>query len=148
MDEAITRFLVGAQSRPIVGVIAHHLLRILGVSIPRTVLVGDGLSLAHGAVGLVVHEDTVLGARVKLYQGVTLGRSDVHSVPEAHGGRVIVGDDVVIGANAVVLFRSGQVLNVGTGAVVGAGSVLLQSVGEGEVWAGNPARKVGERESW
>ncbi|MFJ6677537.1 DapH/DapD/GlmU-related protein [Microbacterium sp. NPDC091382] len=112
---------------------------------PSTVMIGVGLELPHGAVGLVVHQDTVIGDRVKLYQGVTIGRADVHDTDSAGGGRVVIGDDVVIGANAVVLFRSGQTIELRDRTVIGAGSVLLSGTGEDEVWAGNPARLVGRR---
>jgi len=37
-------------------------------------------------------------------------------------------------------------LRVGSGTVLGANAVLLQSTGENEIWAGIPARCVGKRE--
>jgi serine O-acetyltransferase len=46
-----------------------------------------------------------------------------------------------------VLCKEG-VLHVGRGTVLGANAVLLDSTGEGETWAGLPARKVGQREGW
>jgi serine O-acetyltransferase len=105
--------------------------------------------MPHGAVGLVVHESTVIGRNVKLYQGVTLGRSDTHLTEDqsSTGGGIIVGDDVVVGAGAVVLFRSGETIRIGDRAVIGANSLVLKSVPSGEIWAGNPARKVADRPS-
>ena len=58
-------------------------------------------------------------------------------------GRIVVEDDVVIGAGAKVLLKCGQTLVIGRGAVIGANAVVLKSVPAGEVWAGIPARKVG-----
>jgi serine O-acetyltransferase len=46
-----------------------------------------------------------------------------------------------------VLCKEG-VLRVGRGTVLGANAVLLESTGEGEVWAGLPAKKAGPREGW
>jgi serine O-acetyltransferase len=123
-------------------------LPLLGVDIPPTVQIGRNLSLVHGAFGLVVHENTVIGDDVKLYQGVTIGRLDVHLPPERTrpGGRVVIRHHVIIGANAVVLYRSGEDLTIGEDAVIGAGAVVNgDSVGAGEIWAGNPARKVADR---
>ncbi|MBG6057006.1 serine O-acetyltransferase [Cryobacterium sp. MP_M5] len=140
--------LVYVAKVPLLGRVANAVLRVLGVNIPSGVVVGRGLSLPHGAVGLVVHERTVLGDNVKLYQGVTLGRSDTHLAPDVTrpGGRILVGDDVVIGASATVLFRSGETLTIGDRAVVGANALVLRSVPAGEIWAGNPARRVATRE--
>lgn len=50
-------------------------------------------------------------------------------------------DDVWIGANSIIL--SG--VTIGKGAVIGAGSVVAKDVGEFEIWAGNPAKKIKER---
>jgi serine O-acetyltransferase len=120
-------------------------LRLLGVNIPATVQRGRGLALPHGAVGLVVHERTRLGDDVRLYQGVTIGRADVHLRPgqAASGGRVSVGDRVIVGANAVVLFRSGEEVVIGDDVVIGANAVVISSIPDGQIWAGNPARQVG-----
>jgi len=53
-----------------------------------------------------------------------------------------IGEDVFIGVNAIIL---GGVGTIGRGAVIGAGAVLTKPVPEFEVWAGNPARKIGMR---
>jgi serine O-acetyltransferase len=126
---------------------AELLLRIYGLSIPQSVSIGRNLQLPHGAVGLVVHERTVIGDDVKLYQGVTIGRADTYLDLEdtPPGGCVRVGDRAIIGAGAVVLFRAGQTLNIGSDAVIGANSVVLTNVPDGQIWAGNPARCVGTR---
>jgi acetyltransferase-like isoleucine patch superfamily enzyme len=52
-----------------------------------------------------------------------------------------VGRDVWIGANAVIL----KGVTIGDGAIVGAGAVVTKSVPANEIWAGVPARKIGER---
>lgn len=56
-------------------------------------------------------------------------------------GGVTVGDDVWIGANAVLL----DGITIGRGAIIGAGSVVTKSVGAFEVWGGVPAGKISER---
>jgi serine O-acetyltransferase len=129
------------------GPLATFSLRLLGVNVPACVQIGKGIELPHGAVGLVVHEDTIIGSGVKLYQGVTLGRSDTHLPAQEtkQGGHIEVGDGAMIGANACILFKSGSVLTIGSGAVVGANSVVLSSIPAGEIWAGNPARLVATR---
>jgi acetyltransferase-like isoleucine patch superfamily enzyme len=52
-------------------------------------------------------------------------------------GRTVIGDHVTIGSNATILS-----VNICSGAVVGAGSVVTKDIIEKGVYAGNPARKL------
>ena len=95
-----------------------------------------------------MHSRAVIGARVKVYPGVTIGRADIYRpAAESKFEGVVIEDDVILAPGAKVLCKEG-VLRVGRGSMVGANAVLLQSTGEGEVWAGAPARCVGKREGW
>jgi serine O-acetyltransferase len=149
--------LVTRMRNPSTRRLAYKGLKLLGVEIPPSVEIGDNFQLAHGAVGLVIHEATKIGNNVKVFQGVTLGFADEHLPAEeisAHLdatetlGQILVEDDVVIGAGAKLIFKLGQTLTVGRGAVIGANAVVLSSVPPGEIWAGVPARRVGTRCSW
>ena len=57
-------------------------------------------------------------------------------------GGIIIEDDVWIGANCVIL--DGSIIR--KGAVIGANSLVSGEVPEYSVFAGSPARKIGERE--
>ena len=61
----------------------------------------------------------------------------------ANADGVVIEDYAFIGRRSIVL----QGCRIGRGAVLGAGSVLTKSVPAFEVWAGNPARKIGERKN-
>lgn len=138
--------LVYARRRPIVGCLAYYILKLLGVEIPRSVDIGGEFLLVHGGFGVVIHPKTIIGQRVKIYPGVTLGRADVHRpMEESLFERIVVEDDVVLAPGAKILCKEG-VLRVGRGTVVGANAVLLRSTGEGEMWAGVPAQCVGRRD--
>ena len=50
----------------------------------------------------------------------------------------VIEDNVNIGSNATILGG----ITIGRGATIGAGSVVTKSVPPGEVWVGNPARKM------
>jgi serine O-acetyltransferase len=139
-------WLVYQRHWPVLGRLAYYSLKLLGVEIPRSVSIGQDLELAHGAVGLVVHSKTVIGSCVKIYSGVTLGRSDIHHpISESKFEGIIVEDDVILAPGAKVLCKEG-VLRVRRGTIVGANAVLLVSTGENEIWVGVPARCVGLRE--
>jgi len=121
-------------------------LGVLGVDFPASVKVGDQLYLAHGSQGSVIHGSTVIGDRVRIFQQVTVGRKDAHVGDKATDfDRVEIGNDVVLFAGAKVLGGAG-ITRVGAGTLVAANAVLLQSTGENEVWAGMPARKIGDRD--
>ncbi|MFA5411467.1 MAG: acyltransferase [Candidatus Omnitrophota bacterium] len=60
---------------------------------------------------------------------------------ELTGAAVAIGDDVWVGACAVIL----KGVKVGSGAVIGAGSVVTENVPEYAIVAGVPARQIGER---
>jgi acetyltransferase-like isoleucine patch superfamily enzyme len=62
----------------------------------------------------------------------------VHDVSKIKSAPVVIGDDVFIGANTIVL--KGVV--IGNRAIIGAGSVVTTSIPEDEIWAGNPARFI------
>lgn len=138
--------LVYARQSPLFGRLAYYLLKLLGVEIPRQVPIGPGFELAHGGVGVVVHSRSTIGAHVKIYPGVTLGRADIYRpVEQSRFEGIVIEDQVILAPGAKVLCKEG-VLRVGHGTVVGANAVLLQSTGEYEIWAGAPARRVGMRE--
>lgn len=108
-----------------------------GADIHPGATIGRAFFLDH-ATGAVIGETTVIGDRVKLYQGVTLGAL---SIARDERGRVIRGtkrhptveDDVTIYANATVL---GGKTVVGRGALVGGGVFLTRSVPPGARVAG------------
>lgn len=52
-----------------------------------------------------------------------------------------VGNDVWIGSNVCILRN----LTIGDGAVIGAGAVVTHDVAPYEIWAGVPAKKIGQR---
>lgn len=58
-----------------------------------------------------------------------------------HGG-VTIGDDVLIGAGAVIMTGC----RIGDGAVIGAGSVVTKDVAPYTIVAGSPAQVIGKRQ--
>ncbi len=97
-----------------------------GIDIHPGAQIGDYFFIDHGT-GIVVGETTVIGDRVKLYQGVTLGalstRDGHHSLPGKR--HPTVEDDVTIYSGASIL---GGDTVIGRGSVVGGNAFLTGSV--------------------
>ena len=137
--------LLYARHWPLLGSLAYLALKLLGVEVPRSVKIGKNVLLVHGAFGLVIHPNTRIGDGVKLYPGITLGRADIHlPIEQSSFEGIEIGHNAIISPGAKVLCKDG-VLVVGQGSVIGANAVLLESCGEKEIWAGIPARKIGQR---
>ncbi len=145
MSRDFVTSLAYARTWPVLGQVAYYLLKIFGIELPRSVPIGKDLELAHSGFGIVIHSKAVIGNRVKIYPGVSLGRADIHKpMSESKFEGIVIEDDVILSPGSKVLCKSG-VLRVGRGTVLGANAVLLESTGENEIWAGIPARCIGKR---
>lgn len=58
--------------------------------------------------------------------------------------KVMIGNDVWIGGGAIITAG----VAIGNHAVIGAGAVVTHDVPDWEIWAGNPAKKIGDRRTW
>lgn len=111
-----------------------------GIEIHPGAQIGRRLFIDHG-MGTVIGEMAIVGDDVTLYQGVTLGGilPSVNSAAQIGVKRhPTVESRAIIGAGAQVLGN----ITVGTGARVGAASVVLKDVPSGAAVVGNPGRVV------
>lgn len=111
---------------------------VMGVDIHPAAKIGRGVMFDH-ATGIVIGETAVVEDNVSILQSVTLGGTGNESGdrhPKVRSG-------VLIGAGAKVLGN----IEVGTGAKIGAGSVVLRDVAPHTTVAGVPAVLVGRPSS-
>ena len=109
-----------------------------GIEIHPGAEIGRRVFIDHGD-GVVIGETTIIGNDVTIYQGVTLGGTGKTS-GDRHPK---IREGVMIGAGAKILGN----IEVGRGAKIGAGSVVLQPVPPHTTAAGVPARIVGKPDS-
>lgn len=98
--------------------------RATGIDIHPGAHIGEAFAIDHGT-GIVIGETAELGARVRLYQGVTLGAARVSKRLVGVKRHPTIGDDVVIYANATIL--GGETV-VGRGSRIGGNVWLTRSV--------------------
>lgn len=116
----------------------HQIAAVFDVDIHPGALLGHGIMIDH-ATGVVIGETAVVGDDVSMLHGVTLGGSGC-----CEGRRhPRVGNGVLIATGASVI---GPV-DIGDGAKIAAGSVVLESVAAHTTVAGVPARVVGRPQS-
>lgn len=113
------------------------------VSIGKNAVIMMGAVINIGAEigeGTMVDMNAVVGARGQLGKRVHLGAGAVVAgvLEPPSKTPCIIEDDVLIGANAVIL----EGVRVGKGSVVAAGSVVVEDVPNGVVVAGTPAKII------
>ena len=96
--------------------------------------IGRRFFIDHGA-GVVIGETTEIGNNVLIYQGVVLGGTSCEKIKR----HPTIEDDVVIGAGAICLGP----ITLGSGAKVGAGSVVIKDVPRDQTVVGIPAKAAG-----
>ncbi len=113
--------------------IAYLTRAVTGVEIHPAARVGREFFIDHGS-GVVIGETAEIGERVTLYQGVTLGGTGFQ-----RGKRhPTLGDNVTVGSGAKLLGP----IDVGSGAKVGANTVVVEDVPPGATVVGNPGHPV------
>lgn len=121
---------------PLLPRVLYGVNRILfAVVLPPSVKVGADVILGYSGLGVVIHARCVIGDRVLIGTGVTIGgRGTMRGVP-------VIEDDVEIGSGAKILGP----IRIGKGAAIGANAVVLTDVPDFAVAVGVPARIVARR---
>ncbi|EJP6626479.1 2,3,4,5-tetrahydropyridine-2,6-dicarboxylate N-acetyltransferase [Staphylococcus pseudintermedius] len=120
-----------------------------GAFIREHAVIGDGAVVMMGAtinIGAIVGEGTMidmnatLGGRATTGKNVHVGAGAVLAgvIEPPSASPVVIEDNVLIGANAVIL----EGVRVGEGAIVAAGAIVTQDVPAGAVVAGTPAKVI------
>lgn len=102
-------------------------------SVPPSCSIGARSRFAYGGIGVVLHSRCRIGRGVNIGQSVTLGGSFGSDVP-------IVGDNVWIGPGVRII----GAVRVGNNVILGANAVVTRDVPDNCICAGVPARVLRE----
>lgn len=109
--------------------VAEFAHRQTGIDINPGAQIGREVAIDHGT-GIVIGETTIIGDRVRIYQGVTLGALNVRKDLARKKRHPTIEDDVVIYANATIL--GGETV-IGAGSIIGGNVWLTHSIAPGSV---------------
>lgn len=96
--------------------------------------VGGGLRLPHGLNGIIIHKKAEIGNNVTIFPQVTIGANEpdyVNNVPK-------IGNNVFIGAGSKIFGR----IFVGDNSRIGANAVVFVDVPPNATVVGNPAKII------
>ena len=109
------------------------------------VLIEDGVEIGNctcvdrGVLGsTILRENCKIDNLVHIAHGVVVGRNALVIALALVAGSVEIGENAWIAPSSAIM----QKVKIGKNATVGMGAVVLRNVGEGEVWVGNPAKKL------
>lgn len=113
-----------------------------------SLIIGEGCAISNSAFTsanrICLEQNVMIGSGCKFYD------TDFHPInPQkriqgenqyAQSAPILVKKNAFIGAGSIVL----KGVTIGENAVVGAGSVVTKCIPANEIWAGNPAKKIGD----
>lgn len=108
-----------------------------GIQIPPQTKIGAGFRVLHwGAI--VVNPDTVIGKNFNIAQNVLIGNA-----AGKHFGTPVIGDNVYLGANAIVLGG----VKIGNNVMIAPGAFVNFDVPDNSIVIGNPGKIIPRNES-
>jgi len=117
----ISNFLFRHHLKLLAEIITFHARKKTGIEIHPAAKIGRNLFIDHG-FGVVIGSDSVIEDNVVIYHGVTLGAKGTERLGEKRHPTIKSG--ALIGAGSIIL---GDV-TIGEGAIIGAGSLVTKDV--------------------
>jgi acetyltransferase-like isoleucine patch superfamily enzyme len=109
--------------------------------------IGDDFGMTGGSI--IAEQRVTIGSRVTIGANSIIADTDFHPLDalarhnlplDGATAPIVIEDDVFIGMQSLIL----KGVTIGTGSIIGAGSVVTRDVPAGVIAAGNPARVIRE----
>ncbi|SEL39331.1 serine O-acetyltransferase [Colwellia chukchiensis] len=121
---------------PILPKFVYYLIRIVfACDVKYSADIAANVGFFHNGLGVVIHKHAKIGAGTCLYQNVTIGGNGKSA---AENGVPVIGENVFIGAGAVILGP----ITIGDNARIGANAVVLSDVAANTTVVGAPAKPI------
>lgn len=99
--------------------------------VPYQAQIGKGTKLGYGGIGVVIHSKSIIGKNCSINQQVTIGGGN-----SKYEGVPIIGDNVYIAKGAIVYGG----ITIGNNVTIGANAVVNKPVPDNAIVAGIPAK--------
>lgn len=118
---------------PIIPSLINYFNRfVFNVWLPSSAKIGKNFILGYGGLGVVIHNNTIIGDNCHIDQNVTIGgTSKKVEVP-------VLGNNVYVGAGAKILGP----IKIGNDVVIGANAVVVKDVPDNCLVVGVPAKII------
>ena len=102
--------------------------------IPSSATIGQNFKAGYGGLGIIIHNNTIIGDNVTIAQNVTIGRN--------FGDRFVprIGDDVYVGTGSVIFGE----IQIGNNVIIGSNSLINKNVPSNCTVVGNPFKIIVE----
>lgn len=98
--------------------------------------IGEYSVFMHHGIGCVVHEKTIIGSNCRVFQNVTIG---ARWPEKGYGDGVpVIGNNVQIGCGAAILGK----VTIGNNSIIGANAVVVKDVPDNCIAVGVPAQII------
>ncbi|MNU66700.1 putative acetyltransferase EpsM [compost metagenome] len=103
-------------------------------TIGKNVFISAGVSIGPN---VIIDDHVIILANSTIHHDTHIGTGSIICGNVLVAGNVAIGSQVYIGAGSNI--KNG--INIGSNSLIGMGSTVLGSVGNAEVWFGNPAKR-------
>lgn len=123
------------------------------VSSGAQLLIGNKVGMSNAVI--VATSSIKIGNNILIGGGTTIVDTDFHSLNPSHWHTdadlknmqmfpVVINDNVFIGMNSIIL----KGVTIGSNSIIAAGSVISKDIPENQIWGGNPARFIKNKETF
>lgn len=99
--------------------------------IPYQANIGEGTQFGYGGMGVVIHSKSIIGCKCTVCQQVTIGGGN-----SRYPGVPVIGDNVYIAKGAIVMGG----ITIGNNVTIGANAVVTKPIPDNAIVAGVPAK--------